>query len=109
MNEQDSPVVIEHGVTILATGGQEHKPQEYLYGKHQGVLTHLELDEAITTGDDRIGAAKTAVFIQCVGSRIPERPYCSKTCCTHSLESALTLKKINPEMDIYILYRDNRS
>jgi heterodisulfide reductase subunit A-like polyferredoxin len=109
MNGQGSPEVIEHGVTILATGGQEHKPQEYLYGKHPGVLTHLELDEAITTGDARIGAAKTAVFIQCVGSRIPERPYCSKTCCTHSLESALTLKKINPEMDIYILYRDIRS
>jgi heterodisulfide reductase subunit A len=109
MNGQGSPEVIEHGVTNLATGGQEHKPQEYLYGKHPGVLTHLELDEAITTGDARIGAAKTAVFIQCVGSRIPERPYCSKTCCTHSLESALTLKKINPEMDIYILYRDIRS
>jgi len=109
MNGQGSPTVIEHGVTILATGGQEYKPQEYLYGKHPGILTHLELDEAITTGDARIGAAKKAVFIQCVGSRIPERPYCSKTCCTHSLESALTLKKINPEMDIYILYRDLRS
>jgi heterodisulfide reductase subunit A-like polyferredoxin len=109
MNGQSSLEVIAHGVTILATGGQEHKPQEYLYGKHPGVLTHLELDEAITTGDARIGAAKTAVFIQCVGSRIPERPYCSKTCCTHSLESALTLKKINPDMDIYILYRDIRS
>jgi heterodisulfide reductase subunit A-like polyferredoxin len=109
MNGKDSPAVIEHGVAILATGGQEHKPQEYLYGEHPGILTHLELDEAITTEDARIGAAKTAVFIQCVGSRIPERPYCSKTCCTHSLESALTLKKINPEMDIYILYRDLRS
>jgi heterodisulfide reductase subunit A len=108
-NGQGSPEVIEHGVTILATGGQEYKPQEYLYGEHPGVLTHLELDEAIASEDARIGSAKTAVFIQCVGSRIPERPYCSKTCCTHSLDSALTLKKTNPEMDVYILYRDLRS
>ncbi len=53
--------------------------------------------------------AGSAVFIQCVGSRIPERPYCSKICCTHSLESALALKKMNPEMDVFILYRDLRS
>jgi heterodisulfide reductase subunit A-like polyferredoxin len=101
--------VVEHGATIFATGGMEYKPEEYLYGTHPGVLTHLDLDEAIKADDVRLGKAKTAVFIQCVGSRIPERPYCSKICCTHSLESALTLKKINPGMDIYILYRDLRS
>jgi len=104
-----APVVIEHGVTIIATGGREYKPNDYLYGQHAGVLTHLELDEAITKKDTRISEAKTTVFIQCVGSRIPERPYCSKICCTHSLESALTLKRLNPEMNIVILYRDLRS
>ncbi|MFH1931300.1 MAG: FAD-dependent oxidoreductase [Pseudomonadota bacterium] len=109
VNSKSSSTVIEHGATILTTGGQEYKPNEYLYGKHPRVLTHLELDEAITARDNRIKAAKTAVFIQCVGSRIPERPYCSKTCCTHSLESALTLKEINPGMDVYILYRGLRS
>ena len=109
VNGKDSPTVIEHGATIMATGGHEYEPQEYLYGKHPGVFTHLDFDEAITKKDARIGSAKTAVFIQCVGSRIPERPYCSKTCCTHSLESALTLKKMNPDMDVYILYRDLRS
>ncbi len=101
--------VIEHGVTIFATGGKEYRPQEYLYGRHPAVLTHLDLDEAILAGHDRVAGAQTAVFIQCVGSRIPERPYCSKTCCTHSLESATKLKEINPDMGVYILYRDLRS
>jgi heterodisulfide reductase subunit A-like polyferredoxin len=109
MNGQGSPTVIEHGATIMATGGQEYKPVEYLYGEHPGVLTHLDLDKAITANDPRIRTANTAVFIQCVGSRVPERPYCSKTCCTHSLESALTLKETNPEMDIYVLFRDIRT
>ena len=59
--------------------------------------------------EEKVSKAQTAVFIQCVGSREPERPYCSKVCCTHSVESALTLKKINPEMDIFILYRDMRT
>ena len=109
VNGKGSSTVIEHGATILTTGGQGYKPEEYLYGKHPDVLTHLELDDAITTENTRIKEGKSAVFIQCVGSRVPERPYCSKTCCTHSLESALTLKEINPGMDVYILYRDIRS
>jgi heterodisulfide reductase subunit A-like polyferredoxin len=108
-NGKGSPVTVDHGATILATGGKEYKPSEYLYGRHPGVLTHLDLDEAIKTRDPRLKDAKTALFIQCVGSRIPERPYCSKICCTHSLESALTLKSINPEMNVFILYRDVRS
>jgi heterodisulfide reductase subunit A-like polyferredoxin len=100
---------VDHGATILATGGKEYRPAEYLYGQHAGVLTHLDLDQAIKDGDDRVKQAKTAIFIQCVGSRIPERPYCSKTCCTHSLESALTLKTMKPDMNVFILYRDVRS
>ncbi len=108
-NGNAADTVIEHGTTILATGGTEYKPTEYLYGEHPKVLTHLDLDEAIMKDEPSIKQAKSAVFIQCVGSRIPERPYCSRTCCTHSLESALKLKELNPEMEIYVLYRDMRS
>jgi len=104
-----SDMILDHGAVILATGGQEYKPTEFLYGSHPGVLTHLDLDQAIMSGDQRIADAGCAVFIQCVGSRIPERQYCSRICCTHSLESALKLKEINPEMNVYILYRDIRS
>ncbi len=104
-----SPQVIEHGVTILATGGREYEPTEYLYGKNPKVLTHLDLDKALKEDEGAVAEAGTAVFIQCVGSRIPERPYCSKICCTHSLESALKLKKLNPEMKVFILYRDMRA
>ncbi|MGD8387941.1 MAG: FAD-dependent oxidoreductase [Desulfobacteraceae bacterium] len=101
--------VLEHGVTVLATGGREYEPTEYLYGQNANVLTHLDLDKALKEEEDRIKKAGTAVFIQCVGSRIPERPYCSKICCTHSLESALKLKSLNPDMKIFILYRDMRA
>jgi len=104
-----SDTTIDHGATIFAVGGQEYKPTEYLYGRHHGVMTHLELDQAIRSEEPQIGAADCAVFIQCVGSRIPERQYCSRICCTHSLESALKLKEMNPDMNVYILYRDIRS
>ncbi len=100
---------IKHGAVIVAVGAEEYKPTEYRYGEDKRVLTNLDLDTAISSNDKSVTGAKTVVFIQCVGSRESERPYCSKVCCTHSIKSALRLKKMNPEVDIFILYRDIRT
>jgi heterodisulfide reductase subunit A-like polyferredoxin len=100
---------IGHGATILATGGEAYQPTEYLYKKHPNVYLALELDRGMFNSPDEFRDVNTAVFIQCVGSREPARPYCSKVCCTHSIHSALKLKDLNPDMDVYILYRDIRT
>ncbi|RLJ04073.1 MAG: 4Fe-4S ferredoxin, partial [Candidatus Aenigmatarchaeota archaeon] len=100
---------LTHGVTIIATGASELKPDEYLYGKDPRVLTSLDLDRLFIEKDEGLNNIDTCVFIQCVGSRIPERPYCSKVCCTHSLVSALRLKEMNPAMRVFVLYRDMRA
>ncbi len=101
--------VIEHGVAIIATGAVEFKPAEYLYGEDPRVLTALELDRKFIDNSLPLNETDSAVFIQCVGSRIKERPYCSKVCCTHSVKSALKLKESKPEMDVFIIYRDMRT
>jgi heterodisulfide reductase subunit A-like polyferredoxin len=100
---------VAHGVTILATGGRTYVPTEYGYGRHSDIYLSFDLDQDIAAQNPRVVKAKQAVFIQCVGSREPERPYCSRVCCTHSVESALALKDLNPEMDVFILYRDMRT
>ena len=100
---------VEHGIAVVATGAQELRPEEYLYGQDPRVMTHLELDRKFLSRDPSLKNVKTAVFIQCVGSREPHRPYCSRVCCTHSIESALHLKELNPDMAVYILYRDIRT
>ncbi len=100
---------LEHGITVIATGAEEYKPDEYLYGKDPRVVTHLELDRKFMDDPSSLKGINTAVFIQCVGSREPDRPYCSRVCCTHSMESALHLKELNPGMEVYILYRDIRT
>jgi heterodisulfide reductase subunit A len=104
-----SQETVDHGVTILATGANEYKPQEYLYGEHAAVVTHLEMDDLLRKDDLRIKSAANVVFIQCVGSRNEEHPYCSKVCCTHSIKSALELKNRNPKTTVYVLYRDIRT
>jgi heterodisulfide reductase subunit A len=100
---------VEHGAAIIAIGGHSFKPVEYLYKQNPKVLLSLEMDQALREKNPLVTGAKSAAFIQCVGSREPERPYCSRVCCTHSVESALKLKEINPEMDVYVLYRDLRT
>ena len=101
--------VLEHGIAIIATGASELKPDQHLYGQDPRVLTSLELDRKLIHGDASLKHIRSVAFIQCVGSRIKERPYCSKVCCTHSVLSALKLKEINPEMDVFIIYRDMRT
>jgi heterodisulfide reductase subunit A len=100
--------VLEHGVTVIASGAGEFKTDDFLYGQDQRVLTGLELQKKILDGDG-FDSCHTAVFVQCVGSRTAQRPYCSKVCCTQSIKSALSLKAKNPAGDIFILYRDLRS
>ncbi|MBW1739715.1 MAG: CoB--CoM heterodisulfide reductase iron-sulfur subunit A family protein [Deltaproteobacteria bacterium] len=101
--------VVEHGAVIIAIGAHQLKPNEYHFGRHPNIFASLDLDRAIETDPERFKNVKGAVFIQCVGSREPQRPYCSKVCCTHSIQSALRLKDLNPDMDIYILFRDIRT
>ncbi|MBU0516922.1 MAG: FAD-dependent oxidoreductase, partial [Proteobacteria bacterium] len=105
----DETEEIEHGVAIMATGAKQLDPTEYLYGADDRVVSSLRLDRMFKENDPALDQVKTAVFIQCVGSREPDRPYCSKVCCTHSVENALEFKKMNPEADVFILYRDIRT
>ncbi len=100
---------IKHGATILATGADEHRPTEYLYGDDERVLTQLELEERLARDDQAIAAARSMVMIQCVGCRQEGRDYCARVCCSQAVKNALALKARKPEMDIYVLYRDMRT
>lgn len=101
--------VLEHGVIIVATGGHQYQPSEYLYGQDERVLTQLQLEEKLTTNAVNKEKLNNVVMIQCVGSRDEERPYCSKICCAQAIKNALRIKEINPKANVYILYRDIRA
>jgi heterodisulfide reductase subunit A len=100
---------IKHGAAVIAIGAEVLTPTEYLYGQDERVMTHLELEEKIFAGDEKVTGAQSLVMIQCVGCRNEERNYCSRICCTESIKNALKLKEINPQMDIYVLFRDVRT
>jgi heterodisulfide reductase subunit A len=100
---------IKHGAAIIATGAEEHRPGEYLYGKDARVITHLELEEKISKRDAALIGSQAMVMIQCVGCRQEDRNYCSRICCSGAVKNALQLKKANAQMDIYVLFRDMRT
>ncbi len=100
---------IKHGAAVIAVGAEVYEPTEYLYGEDDRVVTHLEMGEKIAEKDALVTGADSVVMIQCVGCRNEDRNYCSRVCCSHAVKNALNLKKIKPEMDIYILFRDMRT
>ncbi len=100
---------IKHGAAVIAVGADVYKPTEYLYGRDDRVMTHLELEERIAERDEKVIGSQNLVMIQCVGCRNEDRNYCSRVCCSESVKNALKLKEINPGMDIYILFRDMRT
>lgn len=105
-DEDGLGIGLEHGVTILATGGMEAKTKSYAHGKSEAVLTQHELEEKIMQGALDADKLSSVVMIQCVDSREEPRNYCSRICCASALKNALYLKDLNPGIDVYILYRD---
>ncbi|MFP4667687.1 MAG: FAD-dependent oxidoreductase [Desulfobacterales bacterium] len=100
---------IEHGVGILATGALANRPKQYLLGEHEMVMTQMDLDAKIADDPESIRVMNQVVMIQCVGSREPGNPNCSRICCQSALKNALRMKNLNPEIEIYIIYRDIRT
>ncbi len=100
---------IYHGAAVIAAGAEACKPDEYLYGKHPRVFSLLELEGELAVKSPLVSSSENIVLIQCVGSRDDRRPYCSRTCCSKSVRIALELKKANPDVAIYVLYRDIRT
>ncbi len=98
---------IDHGVVVLATGATEYSPKEFLYGQNENVVTQVELAKRLK--EKGAEDLSQVVMIQCVGSRNEENPNCSRICCQSAIKNALHIKKLQPEAQIFILYRDIRT
>jgi heterodisulfide reductase subunit A len=97
---------LEHGIIIVATGAMEYTPTEYLYGEDPRIITQHELEKTLAKGQFK---AKSVVMIQCVGARNKEKPNCARICCGQATKNALKIKEIDPEAEVYILYKDMRT
>jgi len=99
--------VIDHGAIIVATGANEYQPTEYCFGEDERILTQVSLTDYLH--EKGAGDLSTVTMIQCVGSRNDDNPNCSRICCQAAVKHALAIKKLNPETQVFVLYRDMRT
>jgi heterodisulfide reductase subunit A len=100
---------IDHGVTILATGATPNRPAVYGLGELDKVMTQLDLDSILENDESKIKAMEQVVMIQCAGSREADNPNCSRLCCQAAVKNALRLLEVNPDINVFVLYRDIRT
>lgn len=105
ISENNSEQIISIGGIVVAPGGAPYQPTEFFYGKNQNILTQQELHSKIAAGKFD---SNNVVMIQCVGSRQPDRNYCSRICCEQAIKNALKIKQIKADASITILHRDIR-
>ena len=102
-------IKIQYGAVIAATGGRPYKPTEYLYAKDERILSQVEFAKRLMEDPSWTRRLKRIVMIQCVGSREPDFPYCSRVCCAAAVKNSIKLKEMNPGAQIVVLYRDVRT
>jgi heterodisulfide reductase subunit A-like polyferredoxin len=104
--------LLEHGVTIVATGGRERRGRAYSLGQDERVLTQGDLEKRIASGELRIADCHSIVMIQCVGPWDEDESvpfYCSRVCCNVAVKNALKIKELNPACQVYVLFKEMRA
>ncbi len=126
--EASENLTLETGVIVLATGFTSYVPRrgEYGYRDFEEVITLTDLIRILAEAPegDRLTVRgreiRSVAMIHCVGSRQipgihPEdetghlNEYCSRTCCTATLNAAHRIREIHPRTHVYEFYRDIRT
>jgi heterodisulfide reductase subunit A2 len=115
LSRPEQVLEVSAGAVIVATGYRPADPTcrpQYGYGQIANVITALELEEMLRYlgpgGLKRVdgGLAARFAFIQCVGSRDQDHPYCSQVCCAYTLRLARLLKHRLPDSEVTTFYMD---
>lgn len=115
-HEDQPPVTLMFGNVIVATGLKPFNAArvgEYGYGRLPDVITSVEFEDMLRTGEIRTREGNTPqniAIIHCVGSRNTRfHEYCSRTCCQVALKFANQIRSLLPGTNIYDLYADMRA
>jgi heterodisulfide reductase subunit A len=112
---------LEVGAVILTPGFEEYDPtpmSEYGYGTYPGVVTCTQFERMRSPAGPSEGALRRAAdgepvrsiaFLQCVGSRDSNHPYCSAACCMHAIKEAQLAKELDKSIETDIYFMDIRA
>jgi heterodisulfide reductase subunit A2 len=117
------------GAIVVATGFQPYQPAsgELGYGEFPEVITLPQLERLLSGDGPTAGAlewnghpVRSLAMIHCVGSRQaegvhPPQPdgnvnnYCSRVCCSATLNAANQIRQRFPDITVYDVYQDIRT
>jgi len=120
---------LQAGVVIVATGFEHYEPSvgEFGYAQHPEVITLPQLIRLMATrpaGSPELTyrgrRLRNIAMIHCVGSRQIEgiheprqgqslNEYCSRVCCTATLQAANELRELFPSINVFDFYQDIRT
>jgi len=112
---------LEVGTIVLAVGAMPFVPTEgnrWSYDGNNDVFTSLEMERMFhrhgPTGGQLLRRSdgktpRSVAFIQCVGSRDEEHPWCSRVCCMNTIKEALAVKSVDPGIKVSVYHQDIRA
>ena len=99
------------GAIVVATGAREMKPQGLFgYDGNEAIITQLELEKRLKTGQLVLRDNANVVMISCVGTKEKgngdQRTYCCRVGCPTMLKNAGILSELSPDITLHICHRD---
>lgn len=121
LNQTFQTPIINVGAIILALGYKlfdAGNAPEFGYGRYPNVLHSMQYErlasrsgptEGIVTrpSDDR--APRRIAWLQCIGSRNQENPFCSSICCMYATKEAMLAKQRLEDVECSIFVMDERA
>jgi heterodisulfide reductase subunit A len=115
------PIEIHVGAIILAMGFEPYNPRqipELGFGRIPNVITSMQYERLASRSGPTEGVVRRfsdgqvprrIAWLQCVGSRDQQNPYCSSICCMYATKEAMLAKQRNPEAECQIFTMDERA
>ena len=123
--EHDMPKdIIEEinvGAVVVSSGFEPYdadKKKEYGHDRFDNVLSSVEFERILNASGPFMGHIQRISdkkepnkigWIQCVGSRDEENPFCSSVCCMYATKEAIIAKEHLPDLECHIFYTDIRA
>ena len=120
--DEEQIEAINVGAVILSPGFELSDAgafYKYGYTRYPNVVTGLEFERMLSASGPFKGSLlrpsdgeipRKIAFIQCVGSRDSQHPYCSSVCCTYAVKEAMVAKEHVPiTLEESIFFMDMRT
>jgi heterodisulfide reductase subunit A len=122
LHETARLLTLEVGAIILALGFKVFDLsglEEFGYGRYPNVLQAMQYErlasrsgptEGIVTRPSDGARPRSIAWLQCIGSRDQENPFCSSICCMYATKEAILAKqRLGADIDCSIFIMDERA